>query len=103
MHGRQSSVGDAALHLQQTGMGPAPAQLLSWYGLAQTVDLLAMLLQRGLRPSAACAWLDSSPPISVSVWIRCGSSHRGTSMEGTAVVALDNGREKGLAVQEGES
>ena len=62
-----------------------------------------MLLQRGLRPSAACAWLDSCPPIAVSVWIRCGSSHRGTSMEGTAVVALDNGREKGLAVQEGIS
>ena len=69
---------------------------------AQTVDLLGLLLQRGLRGSAATAWLDSSPPIAVSVWIRCGGSHRGASMEGTAVVALDNGREKGLATQEGQ-
>ena len=107
--------GSAAAHVESHGMhavpccGPPPLLSNSHQSghkqpepaAVQTVDLLALLLQRGLRPSAAAAWLDSSPPIAVSVWIRSGGTHRGASMEGTAVVTLDNGRDKGLAIQEG--
>ena len=67
----------------------------------QTVDLFGQLVQRGLRPSVAAAWLDTSPPLAVSVWVRVGGSHRGTSLEGSAVVVLDNGQDKGTATSDG--
>ena len=68
----------------------------------QSVDLFAQLVQRGLKPSAAAAWLDTSPPLAVSVWVRVGSQHRGAQLEGSAVVVLDNGQDKGAATSEGE-
>lgn len=67
----------------------------------QSVDLFAQLVQRGLRPSAAAAWLDTCPPLAVSVWVRVGSRHRGSQLEGSAVVVLDNGQDKGAASSDG--
>lgn len=60
---------------------------------AQTVDLVEVLVRRGFRPSAAIAYLNSSPAIVASVWIKVGVFYRGASLEGFAAVVLDRGSE----------
>ena len=70
---------------------------------AQTVDLVDMLVKRGIKPAAAAAFLDTCPPLAVSVWVKKGFNHRGAQLEGYAAVVLDKGRERGAFLPEGVS
>ena len=69
----------------------------------QSVDLVDMLVRRGMKPAAAAAFLDTCPPLSASVWVKRGLHLRGAHLEGYAAVVLDKGRERGASRTEGEA
>ena len=66
------------------------------------MDLLELLVRRGMKASAAAAYLDTSPALAASVWVKAGISHRGAHLEGYAAVVLDKGRERGAFLPEGK-
>ncbi|KAK9808372.1 hypothetical protein WJX73_007877 [Symbiochloris irregularis] len=89
-----------------TRSGPASVLVLSTPSWAspeavQTVDLVDMLVRRGMKPGAAAAFLDTCPPLSASVWVKRGMHLRGAHLEGYAAVVLDKGRERGAYLPEG--